>query len=377
MTAAPDVYLIGASTRALAQQVQRAGLRPGCFDIYCDQDLASCRPFLHHTQFHDGQPALTPAEFKAIVGQTPWCYTGPLENAPEWLADAAQGSTLWGNSASTTSGVRDVFGLSEALARQSFEIRLPEIRRASAVPEKPKGWLYKPLSGSGGWTIQGARQYLSRAQGRMGDETAGYYQARIQGPAFGATLASDGVEAVVLGLCRSLHGAPGRPFAYAGSMGPVCSHAVLSILPELTRLARWLCRTYKLQGLWNMDLVADQRNRRWYLLEVNPRPSASMEVLELASGQSLFVIHQMIFEGRHEWLGLAKRLAGAIVAGRVQVEKRVVYAETTWRGGRGEALAIDQNLWSTDRWADVPEPGTVVRRGEPIATRIRPLSVLK
>ena len=366
----PHLFLIGSSTRALAQQVMRCGLTPGCFDAYADLDLSGCEPYLFTTSFNEATPGVTPAEFQAIVGQTPWIYTGPLENAPGWLEQAAMKSTCWGNTAETNRAVRNLACLAPAINHQNFQVTVPEILPLSQPPDKPNGWLFKPADEAGGWSITGARAWISQGRHRSMSHACGYFQKRVEGPSFGATIASDGTEAVVLGLCRSLHGAPGRQFAYAGSVGPTRSHAFASILPRLTRLARWLCRRTNLRGLWNIDLVLDDRKKSWHLLEINPRPSASMEVLELAVQRPLFRIHQMIFEQRHEWLGEAKQLAHLIVQARGQIEKRVIYAEKEFRASVEVAQRLQPDLWKQSRWADLPRPGTRIGAGLPVMTRI-------
>ena len=53
----------------------------------------------------------------------------------------------------------------------------------------------------------------------------------------------------------------------------------------MTRIAKALARASDLHGLFGIDFVLD-RDRVW-LTEVNPRYTASVEVLELARRQSL------------------------------------------------------------------------------------------
>lgn len=366
-----ELFLIGAATRAIAEMALRAGLTPGSFDAYADYDLSKRVGFLEQITLTKGRPSVTPVEFQNKVGLTPWLYTGPLENAPDWLDEAAQSTTLWGNSAATCRSVRDIFKLQELVRSQKLGISVPETRPATEPPARLGHWLYKPHRGTGGWEIVEARKCQpARALRPTAETAAGYFQKRIKGACFGATVASDLHEAVVLGLCRSLHGSPDRPFAYAGSEGPVCSHDVRKIMPELTRLARLLCRTFGLRGLWNIDLVHEPRKHEWHMLEVNPRPSASMEVLELASQKSIFTLHHMIFEGRHEWLGRAKQLAEQISQAEIPIRKKIIYAKRKFRATEEAVPLFDPNLWSPSRHCDLPWPETVIEAGEPIMTHI-------
>lgn len=367
---ASDLFIIGAATRATVEMALRAGLTPGSFDTYADQDLTQRAPFLRRTTFAEGLPSIAPAEFQAIVGQTPWLYTGPLENAPDWLEQAAQTTTLWGNIADTCRAVRDIFKLQEFIRSQKSEIAVPETRLAHDPPACLGDWLFKPHHGTGGWNIVEARKWQSAKPTLSAEPPAGYLQKRTTGACYGATVASDTHEAVVLGLCRSMHGAPGRPFAYAGSEGPVQSHDVQKLLPDLTRLARLLCREFGLRGLWNIDLVFEPRKRRWSLLEVNPRPSASMELLELASQKSIFTLHQMIFEGRHEWLGRAKQVADQIAQVTLPIRKKVIYTSSKFRTTEDSIPYFDHDLWNSTRYCDLPWPNTIIEAGEPLMTLI-------
>lgn len=376
--AEPDLFVIGAAARATAAMARRAGFRVGCFDAYGDVDLVENVAWSRVIAFGDHRPELPPAEFRAIVGATPWCYGGPMENVPEWLEEAARGTVLWGNSAACCRSVCDVFELVDFLRSIRSPIEIPETRPSTDRPKGLGGWIRKPARGSGGWDVRKARTITFDRE--TGDKNlgVGYWQKRIAGLPFGATVASDGIRAVVLGLCESRLGAPGRPFAYAGSVGPIRGRRVRELAPVLDALADRLTQKYGLKGLWNIDLIYEPRKKRWYSLEINPRPSASMEVLEISARVSLMAISRQIFQNDPDWYGAAEACRRSIAETMSPHMKRIVYAQrmTTIERMPGRVMNVmDESGWPAASIlmfrADVPRIGTVIERGEPKWTTIK------
>jgi len=367
-----DLFIIGASTRALADSAYRLGLQATCLDQYADADLTRKAHQVNQLSFDEsGRPLLAAESFRDIVGQAPWIYTGPLENQSGWLATAAEGTRLYGNSATVTHRVRDIHALADWLRAASAPMAMPGMRPIHDRPKRLAGWLWKTENSSGGWEVVKARTRLSR-RNDSAEPQSGYWQKRIIGPAYGVTIASDGPNAVVIGTCRSLHGAPGRPFAYAGSSGPERSVHVRRMENILGELAAELTRSFGLRGLWNIDVVYEPRHDRWFLLEINPRPSASMEVLELAARQSLLEIHLAVFRDSGKgWLERANELKARLAQTRHQVTKRIVYAWRNLRLTRHNLPDVCMEPWPRQAFfADIPHPGTCIPAGYPVMTRI-------
>ena len=86
-------------------------------------------------------------------------------------------------------------------------------------------------------------------------------------------------------------------------------------------------------------------------IEVNPRFSASMELVERAAGVSLFALHRD---------GSAGRLGSPPGRPREVVGKAVVFARHDVRVG-------DPRRWGVEL-ADVPHPGELIAGGRPICT---------
>ena len=106
---------------------------------------------------------------------------------------------------------------------------------------------------------------------------------------------------------------------------------------------------FGLRGLNGLDFIA--RSGVPFPIEVNPRYSASMELIERAGLLSLFRVHRDACDGRLP----ATPTAPAYVAG-----KAIVFARRTVTVG-------DPRAWPVDL-ADVPHPGERIARGRPICT---------
>jgi predicted ATP-grasp superfamily ATP-dependent carboligase len=117
------------------------------------------------------------------------------------------------------------------------------------------------------------------------------------------------------------------------------------------RIAQVVTGEFGLVGLNGIDFIA--HNGTPYPLEVNPRYSASMELLERATGSSMFDIHARACQGElpPEPSPITKIEGKAVVFARCNF----IIGDTERWSQRGEI-------------ADVPRSGTAFRKGHPICT---------
>jgi len=102
---------------------------------------------------------------------------------------------------------------------------------------------------------------------------------------------ADGKSAKILGCFRQIvgdteFGASGE-FVFAGTVGPVAFAEPVCM--ELESIARAIATGCGLRGLFGIDFVV--RDNRPVVIEINPRPTASCELLELATQTSLLPVH--------------------------------------------------------------------------------------
>ncbi|MEO9592569.1 ATP-grasp domain-containing protein [Rhodopirellula bahusiensis] len=241
-------------------------------------------------------------------------------------------------------------------------------------------WLWKQTNSTGGMGIR----RVSSANDSVSEPDDGWLQQRVHGRSYGLVAIAGANQTRVLGMTLGMHRRSGdRPFIHSGSRGPVFAFGDSGSVDVPWRSLQALCervaQQFSLRGLFNLDFIRDAMGR-WWLLELNARPSASCEVIErwatevgkLDPGHSLMRMHLDAFDGRdqmdlmdcqsnHDPLPLAKNSAQWI--------KRIVFAnrdvsvdvEQIQRQLRAESIAVDL--------ADLPSSSpTFVAAEEPILT---------
>ncbi len=347
------LLILGASTRAAAYSALRSGFTPECADLFADRDLRRIAP-AHRVALADYPEAL--ANVAAAGSFAPWIYTGSLENHPELVARISKVRPLWGNDAATLRAVRDPFVLADTLRRAGLSA--PAVRgEASGLP-RDGSWLLKPLASAGG---RGIVPLASGHEGAAGSSC--YFQERIAGPSLAAVfVASRGRAGTVLaGVTQQWIGRPGSPFAYAGSLGP------WPIAPgaraRIEAVGQALSAAFGLIGLFGVDLIL--KGGTPWPVEVNPRYTASVEVIELALGRALLAEHARACDPDAVVVAAA---APAAPRPRV-VGKLVVFAPTRCRfPGIAERFATEADPFAIPAVGDIPDPGAMFEPGEPVLT---------
>ncbi|MEW4568254.1 ATP-grasp domain-containing protein [Tautonia sp. JC769] len=348
------VLLVGASVRASAFSAIRAWFDPVAIDLFADWDLRHACP-AHRVDPPSYPEAIEGLSLRATLPGTPWCYTGAIENHPTLIDRIARERPLWGNPGAVVRAVRDPFALADALRRAG----LPAIdarRHAHGLPTDGS-WLVKRLRSAGGAHIRPLD-----ANGPAPVEGGEYLQRRILGPSGSAVFVGTAAgSARLCGVTRQWIGHDGAAFGYLGSVGPV--RVARAVRTQLGQLGSLLARDFGLRGLFGVDFVLS-RGAAWPV-EVNPRPTASVEVLEWATGRPFFRDHAAAFgaeaaEAGHET---------CVMRPRGRVGKLVVFAPA---GGRvPDAIRwpeTDPGSGRLPRVADLPPPGTAFLTGQPVLT---------
>ena len=334
------ILLIGASVRAAAGSVCRLGGEPVAFDLYRDADLVAMadasriKPEDYPSRIWD-QIRLLPV--------MPWMYTGAIENHPSVVETLSRRFPLLGNGPGALRLVRDPGWL--ARITRDVNLFMPKISVTSAHLPTDGSWLVKPIASGGG---EGIRPWRGQWLVDPGDV---YFQARQAGRPLGATFLRDEGGCRLIGLTRQLVGRPGNRFAYRGSLGPW--PVAESTRREVIRLGRLVGDQAGLRGLFGLDLI--ESGGRVWLIEVNPRYTASVEVLEATLGRSILADHLRAF-GLHP--DEAKSTGSST---RGVVGKAILFARSS--GRLRDPIPI-----GTPGLADIPHPGTRFDRGQPIMT---------
>jgi predicted ATP-grasp superfamily ATP-dependent carboligase len=340
------LLLVGPSTRALAWSARRAGFAPHCLDLFGDVDLqrlaasVATLPVEAYPQGLVERAARYPADW-------PLVYTGGLENHPQvYLVLAEQ---------------RPVWGYVHPDPLQGDSVRRPEFLDAVAKRNgfrRPRHqWscrhsgrrLVKPRAGAGGrgiaiWDGVPIRphQFLEEWVEGVSLSVACLRRASTQQ-----------ADVEVLGITRQLIGEPWlhapTPFTFCGNVGPwpvVAEHH-----HEVKRIAQALVDSDPyLRGLFGLDFMLTPDGL--VLLEVNPRYTASMELLERAIGSAFLAEHAGAFHASLSLSGLRTQHSGLLYG------KAIYYAPRDMR--------IDVELGP--EFADIPAVGSQIPRGQPVAT---------
>jgi predicted ATP-grasp superfamily ATP-dependent carboligase len=342
-----SLLLLGASTRAAAFSALRAGLRPWCADLFADADLQSrCPVVMVRGRYPQG---LADACRAAPPG--PWMYTGALENHPGFVDRLSRQRRLWGNAGNILRPLRDPLAVVAVL--RSHDIPCPRVCRETPSNSAAR-WLVKPLAGAGG---RGIRFWDGAAPAR-----GTYFQENIEGEATAAVYIADGQRAHLVGVTCQLVGVGwlhAGAFHYCGSIGPLVLDADLTRAFE--RLGAALARGFHLRGLIGVDCVV--RDNVPYPVEVNPRYTASMEVLEYGLGLPLLGLHRQAFQSNAPAAPVAPPVPGFVGKAILFAAQPLVFpAEGPW------TIALQQGAgpWDLPAFADVPVPGTRTERGRPV-----------
>jgi predicted ATP-grasp superfamily ATP-dependent carboligase len=266
----------------------------------------------------------------------------------------AERGALWGNDADTLERVRDPLALTRALRARGLAV--PETR-TSAPDESEVGrsWLLKPRDSGGG---RGVARWTASARDRARLGRRWYLQERVEGASGSVVFVADRTRCVPLGVSRQIIGDAafgGEGFRYCGSVLSGGYDDDVS-LAAATGLAAAVTAEFGLVGVNCVDFVA--RAGVPVAVEVNPRWSSSMELVERAYGVSVFGAHAdccrdgvlPAFD-----LAAARRSAPALA-------KAIVYA-------RHDVEVGDTSRWLADRdLRDVPNPGERISAGRPICT---------
>jgi len=339
------VLIAGVTTRGFAESAAHAGYEVVAIDGFGDLDLRTHARAVTVARAGEGDRFSIRAAVAAAreVRRDATCYVASFENHPDAVEALGKASPVWGNAPAVLTRVRDPERLARALAAHG--IATPGVR--STAPRGADGgrWLVKPRASGGGSGIVSWRG--SRVP------TGSYVQERVAGVPGSVVFAANGRNAVPLGVTRGLagHRAFGATgFKYCGSIlldpeEPVFGH--------VSRLAEAVTAEFGLVGVNGIDFVVAHGVP--HAVEVNPRYSASMELVERAYGISIFETHARACAGSLPEFAIPRRAVET-------PGKAILYA-------RRHVTPSDTESWLADPDVrDVPVAGEPIAVGRPICT---------
>ncbi|MGB7988616.1 MAG: ATP-grasp domain-containing protein [Candidatus Methylophosphatis roskildensis] len=278
------MLIVATSGRALAQCAARSGFSSVVLDCFADADTRviaeSASSVADHSGVRfDGYRLLETAERLSPPADTDaMVYGAGFESDPALLESFARRYPLCGNPPEVVRLVKNP----ETLFPLLDEVGLPYPDTRLDPPATTDGWLIKRIGGAGGQHVQhcGLRPFES---GRD------YFQRAVPGTVSSVLFLADKRRAQVIGVSEALPPGDGfaSPFAYSGAV----SHAAVppGIRDELSRKLDTLVAVTGLVGLNGIDFVVDRDSFR--VLEINPRPTATLELYDPDVADGLLNAH--------------------------------------------------------------------------------------
>jgi predicted ATP-grasp superfamily ATP-dependent carboligase len=336
------VLIAALSGRGLAASARRAGFAPLVADAFGDSDTRELSARMYCVADAARIGFRTKPVFAALADLASTATGAPIglvlgsgfEDRPRLIAALARRYTLLGNDAATIAAAKSPATLTALL--DHLGVLHPDTQHAP--PADTTGWLSKRIGGSGGTHIVAASETAPSARR--------YFQRRLDGEPVSALVVASRDAARIVGLSRQWTvGSGPRPYRYGGAVGPV------ELPPDTTRVihraAQELSAALRVVGLVSFDFLLVDGTP--YLLEVNPRPGATLDVFDDAEG-TLFSAHLAACAGRTPPMPATEGARAAAI----------LYAD------RGP-LTVGTLPWPP--WtADRPPPATRIPRYRPIAT---------
>lgn len=331
-----SLLIISHSGRALAASAARAGLSVHVIDRFVDTDTQSLSGKC--LSVAGDAPAIDSDHLQALLqemdrGKLAGVIVGSgVEGSTGLITQLQEEWPYYGNPASVWHACNDPAIFTDIL--DQIDIRHPETQFAR--PASTGSWLVKQKFAAGGSHVKHLADAPSEANNI-------YYQKYIDGRNISVVFLADTFNTRIAGVSETeVVDRDKGDFRYAGALSsvtiaPAVEHQLLNIVTGLTN-------HLELRGLCGIDVVIDEQDQCW-LLELNPRPTATFELYERE--ESLVAAHISACRGQMPALSALSDVHA----------HRVFYSDADLF-----VPALTWPDWVTDR----PAPGHIIKAGEPV-----------
>ncbi len=335
-----DCLIISQSARALVESAASSAIHSHTIDCFADQETRAIADSWRILNFQDGMlDSMALLDLLKDYESIPISHvvTGSgMEGCSKEVYDfISRRWNLCGNDYRTVQSCKDPVKLHYTLEKAA--IPPPAI----ASERKQNGrWKIKKRGGSGGGHV---RDYVNGSLLPAGS----FLQESITGTTYSVVFLGNGQDARLIGVNETWQIKPGSgDYRYAGAA--TCGGMVPKTLSqELIDAIIILVRELRLKGLCGLDIIVTDA-QYWYVLELNPRPTASFEHYD--AGKHLLQAHIQACMGHlPKTYNVDEWLRGSLV----------VYADRAFT-----MPALDWPMWISDR----PLPGTEINAGEPVCS---------
>lgn len=337
MVIADYILIVANSGRMLAQAAKIAGLRPLVIDVFADLDTRYYAEAFYPIPTLSKQH-LAPAidYFIEQYAVAHIVYGSGFEYYPESLCYLDSQLTIVGNSPVTFIKLQNKPVFFSVLD----QLNIPYPETVFIAPADANNWLVKPMQGQGGVNIK-------RYHKNDTPDLSVYWQKYQQGTLHSVLFLTDGQRLQIIGFNTqwSINLSEAEEFIFSGIIN------TSDLLNEYKlRVTSWLKKiipVLMLKGLNSLDFI--QTDNDSYVLEINPRCSASMQLYNA----NLLVRHINASQGE---------LAGYSFWQHSYTGYQIVYAEQ-------DVIIPDEFKWPKG-YMDLPESGSLISAGQPICSII-------
>ncbi len=332
------LLIISQSAQMLAQAAYNIDLKITVIDCFADRDTQG----LAFKYYQVKSLALQDIQslINIIKDQCKFCiYGSGFEAYPESLAFLETQFQLLGNSSTVFKTLQNKPLFFQRL--QQLNISFPSVfftLKNNTHRDKTANYLIKPFNSLGGLEIvkENTRHNLHN--------TRHYYQEYIAGESLSVLFVANGNQAVIIGFNRQWTIA--KSFLFSG----IINHAELAIIHQQT-LYNWVSKltlSYKLQGLCSLDFIFYKN--KCYILEINPRPPASMQLYE----KDLLKTHYLACLGQLEKVITPQY--------KIYTAYQIIYALKT--------IKISSQIKWPKYCCNLPQINAIIDKGQPICSII-------
>ncbi len=333
------MLILAQSGRFLAQSATQAGFTAWVADCFGDTDT-----LLNASRF-----SLVPENFnisikgliKLLIDLTHdqpcyFTYGSGIEHIYEVLNLLPSNFELIGNSFSTLKQVYSPNTFFSIL--DSLSAPYPTTQFTPPKSHTKQHWLQKSIVGYGGSHISD----YSIKQTKAGH----YFQRYVEGSPASILFLYDGLSMQILSINKQFNHQ--ENYTFEGIEAPyILSESITS---SLMYIIEQLCIQTGLIGCNSLDFIV-MNNESIVILEVNPRPSASLELVD--SDIPSFQLHFNACLGIHNKFSLNVNKTTSL---------RYLYAQSTY--------SIPENMIWPNSCHDLPHAGSIINQGQPICSSL-------
>lgn len=322
----------------LAQKANNLGFKPLVIDCYSDFDtqivaLESVKVKTLALEFLKNAVSALNSQYNI----SHVIYGSGFERHTESLKYLLQNFRVLGNSFKVFSTVQNKI----RFYSRCDSLKIPYPQTSEYTPDSDADWLIKPKRGEGGFGISKYSHNFDI------NHSIHYWQKTIAGSPMSVLFIADGVKYTIVGFHEQLITTiKENKYVFSGLIYQFKINE--KIVQIISLWLQKLVSEFALKGINSLDFML--KNDYCYALEVNPRPSASMQLYD----DSLLLAHM-------------QSCSDGVLNGEIPFLKRynayqIVFAKTD--------ICINHAIqWPT--WVmDIPQPGCFIHTGQPICSII-------